>query len=372
MAVQVSNRHRPVAKRNTQPKGKQQVSKSLRIAADQFAKEVSWLNKMPTVEPTSAVIRITAVIGAVIVRRASDDQYRESIVPAVGGDQVSITVAASKLLDALKSLEGELIITINDEDLTMESPERKVTIRSASSAVEFPEWPQFEGKGAAVLMPGNLNRVLTSVGTDDNIPVLKNIAFDNGTMVSTDRHRLSRVIYDKSGFTGQVNSAALRAFAKTDTAVFVEAGTVKDRPWVQLRSSSRSCTSPMADADFPNWRKLIPEDQPLQVAFDREQMLKAISGTITTLTVGGDSIVVVGENADTDVQTEQKVNLYQIVQNEFDEPVSVSISTKFLADCLRGLGSKLAILGITSPTSPVVISDLTDALHLVMPVKKAG
>lgn len=348
------------------------MPKQLIIVADELAREVSWLNRMPTVEPTSAVVQITAVVGAVIVRRVSDDQYRESTVSAEGGDQVSITVAASKLLDALKSLEGSLTITIDDEDLTLESSERKVTIRSASNAVDFPEWPQFTGQGFGVLLPDNLNQVLTSVGTDDNLPVLKNVAFDNGMMVSTDRHRLSRVTYGESGFTGQVNSASLRAFAKTDTAVFVEAGTVKDRPWVQLRSTGRICTSPMADVDFPNWRKLIPEDQPLKVVFDREQLLKAIGGTETTLTVSGDSLIVVCENGDSDIRTEQKVKLYQTVRNEFTEPVSVSISTKFLADCLRGLGSKLVILGITSPTSPVVISDLTDALHLVMPIKKAG
>lgn len=374
MAVQVSRNTASVPLRNAtpNPKGKQQVAKLLRVDADQLTKEVSWLSKMPTVEPTSAVIQITAVVSALIVRRVSDDQYRESTVSAVGGDQVSITVAASKLLDALKSLEGLLTITINDDGLTLESSERKVTIRSASSAVDFPKWPQFSGQGFGVLMPDNLTQVLTSVGTDDNLPALKNIAFDNGTMVSTDRHRLSRVIYDKAGFTGQVSSASLRAFAKAGTAVFVEAGTVKDRPWVQLRSSGRTCTSPMADMDFPNWRKLIPEDQPLQVVFDRERMLRALSGTTTTLTVSGDSIIVVGESEDSDIQTEQKVSLYQTVQNEFTEPVSVSISTKFLADSLRGLGSKMAVLGITSPTSPVVISDLTDALHLVMPVKKAG
>jgi DNA polymerase-3 subunit beta len=348
------------------------VSKQLRIAADELAKEVSWLNKMPTVEPESAIIQITAVVGAVIVRRVSDDQYRQSMVGAVGGDQVSITVAASKLLDALKSLEGSITITINDEDLTLESSERKVTIRSASNAVDFPEWPQFAGQGFGVLMPDNLTQVLTSVGNDDNLPALKTVAFDNGTMVSTDRHRLSRVTYDQSGFTGQVNSASLRAFTKASTAVFVEAGTVKDRPWVQLRSNGRSCTSPMADVSFPNWRKLIPEDQPLRVVFDRERLLKAVTGTETSLTINGDSITVVGENGDSDIRTEQKVDLYQTVQNEFDEPVSVSISSKFLVDSLRGLGSKMAVLGITSPTSPVVISDLTDALHLVMPIKRAG
>jgi|694.fasta_scaffold05332_17 DNA polymerase III sliding clamp (beta) subunit (PCNA family) len=374
MAVQVSRNKASALLQNAtpQPKGKQKVTKELKVVAEKLAKEVSWLNKMPTVEPVSAIVQITAVIGAVIVRRVSDDQYRESIVAAGGGDQVSITVAASKLLDALKSLEGPLTITINDEDLTLESSERKVTIRSASSAVNFPEWPQFTGQGFGVLMPDNLTQVLTSVGNDDNLPALKTVAFDNGTMVSTDRHRLTRVTYGQSGFTGQVESASLRAFAKTNTAVFVEAGTVNDRPWVQLRSTGRSCTSPMADVSFPNWRKLIPEDQPLKVVFDREQMLKAITGTETSLTIDSNSIIVVGENGDSDIRTEQKVDLYQTVQNEFIEPVSVSISSKLLADSLRGLGSKLAVLGITDPTSPVVISDLTDALHLVMPIKKAS
>lgn len=348
------------------------MSKQLTVPAEQLAKEVAWLNRMPAIEPVSAVIQITAVVSAVIVRRVSDDQYRESVVTAVGGDQVSITVAANKLLDALKSLEGSLTITINDEDLVLESSDRKVTIRSASNAVEFPEWPQFAGKGFGILMPDNLRQVLTSVGNDDNIPVLKNVAFDNGTMVSTDRHRLTRITYDESGFTGQVNSATLRAFAKASTAVFVEAGTVNDQPWVQLRSTGRTCTSPMADVDFPNWRKLIPENQPLKVVFDREQMLKAVTGTEATLTINGDAITVVGENGDSDIRTEQKIGLYQTLQNEFDQPVTVSVSSKFLVDSLRGLSSKLAVLGITDAKSPVVIADLTDALHLVMPIKKAG
>ena len=105
---------------------------------------------------------------------------------------------------------------------------------------------------------------------------------------------------------------------------------------------------------------------------DREQMLKAITGTETSLTIDSGSITVVGENGDSDIQTEQKVSLYKTVQNEFTEPVTVSISSKFLADCLRGLGSKLVILGITDATSPVVFSDLNDDLHLVMPIKKAS
>lgn len=346
------------------------MSKELMIDAEEFTREVNWLSKMPTAEPTSAVIQVTAVVGAVMVRRVSDEQYRESAVQAVGGDQASITVAASKLLDALKALSGTLVIIIGDDGLSLESSERKVTLRSAESAVEFPAWPQFTGNGYEVLLPDSLTQVLTSVGSDDNIPALKNIAFDGGTMVSTDRHRLTRVVYDKSGFTGHVPAAALRAFAKADTAVFVEAGVVDGQPWIQLRSNSRYCTSPMPDVSFPNWRRLIPENELVKVVFDRDQLLKAVAGDQVSITVDDDSIIVVSESDD--VRTEQKVALNRTISNKSGGPVTVTISSKYVKDSLRGLGTKLTMLGITDPTSPVVFSDFINTLHLVMPIKKAG
>lgn len=346
------------------------MTKELMIDAEELTKEIAWLNKMPTAEPASAVIQITAVVGAVIARRVSDGQYRESTVQAVGGDQASITVAVSRLLDALKALTGTLALTVDDDSLSLESSERKVTLRSANSVVEFPAWPQFAGNGYEVLLPDSLTQVLTSVGNDDNIPVLKNIAFDGGTMVSTDRHRLTRVIYDKRGFTGHVPATSLRAFAKADTAVFVEAGVVNGQPWVQLRSNGRYCTSPMPDVSFPNWRKLIPESELVKVVFDRDQLLKAITGDEVSLTVDGDSIIVVSESDD--IRTEQKVALNKTISNKSDGPVTVTISSKYVKDSLRGLGTKLTMLGITTPTSPVVFSDFINTLHLVMPVKKAG
>lgn len=342
----------------------------LMIDAEELTREIAWLNKMPTVEPLSAVVQITAVVGAVIVRRVSGDQYRESTVQAVGGDQASITVAVSRLLEALKALTGTLAIAIDDDGLSLESSERKVTLRSAKDVVEFPAWPQFAGNGREVLLPDSLTQVLTSVGNDDNMPALKNIAFEGGMMVSTDRHRLTRVVYDKRGFTGRVPAASLRAFAKADTAVFVEAGMVDGQPWVQLRSNSRHCTSPMPDVNFPSWQKLIPENELVKVVFDRNQLLKAISGDEVSLTVDGNSIIIVSESDDT--RTEQKIAVNRTISNKSDGPVTVTISSKYVKDSLRGLGTSLAMLGITAPMKPVVFSDFTNTLHLLMPIKKAG
>jgi len=347
------------------------VTKQLKIDAEKFASEIAWLNKMPTAEPESAVIQIALLVGALMLRRVSGDQHREVVMSADGGDQGDILVSTTKLLDVLKSMTGDLILTIGDDSLSIESDERKATIKSANGVVNFPKWPQFEGKGKEFLSSREIAQVLTSVGTDDNLPALMTVAFENGTMVSTDRHRLTCVNYNKSGFTGQVNSSPLRAFVKADSAVLIEAGTSSGKDWVQLRTGGRSVTTPMADASFPNWRKLMPGDQPLQVAIPRTNLLKSITGDSVTLTVEGDSITVASESDDTLV--EQKIKLFQTVRNELDGPVSVTISSKYVRDSLRTLNSGLVLFCITAENKPVVFQDLTEKeIHLLMPIRKAA
>jgi DNA polymerase III sliding clamp (beta) subunit (PCNA family) len=347
------------------------VTKELKVDVEALTDEVAWLGKMPTVEPESAVVQITLLLSALLLRRVSGEQYRESVMVADGGDQGTVLVSTTKLLDVLKSMTGRVALAIDNGSLSIESDERKSTIKSADEVVDFPQWPQFNGKGKEVLTSREIAQVLTSVSTDETLPALTTVAFDNGTMVSTDRHRLSRVIYDQSGFTGQVSSTALRAFAKADSAVFVESGTSGEKDWVQLRLDRRSVTIPMSDVSFPNWRKLIPEDQPIQVAISRGDLIKAVTGDTVTLTVDGDAIMVVSESEGT--RTEQKVKLFQTVKNELDGPIAVTISSKYVRDSLRALNSGLVMFCVTAADKPVVFQDISEKdVHLLMPIKKAG
>lgn len=343
------------------------MPKELKVNAEELAEEVTWLSKMPTIGPETAVIEITGLLSALMLRRISGDQYRESVISAVGVDQTRILVGTTKLLTALKSMSGPVIITIDEQTLAIESDERRVELRSADGVVEFPQWPQFTGQGKEMVTSREMAQVLTSVSTDDALPALTTIAFDNGVMVSTDRRRLSAISYDESGFTGRVPSAALRAFAKNDTAVFVEAGLVGDNEWVQLRSGRRSITTPMADVEFPRWKQLIPEDPTLEVAVARQALLKAITGEEVTLTVDGDMVTVTSESDG--VRTKQKVKLFQTVKGS--GPFSVTILSKYAIEALRGLNSGLTLFKATAPDKPVVFQDISERdIHLVMPIKK--
>lgn len=348
--------------------------RELKVDDEALAPEVEWLAKMPTTEPETAVIQVTSLLSAVMLRRTCFDRYQESVISAEGVGQASILVDALKLAAALKTVSGRLVISIDDGELIIKAGQRTVRLKTADGAVEFPQWPRFEGQGRGVVSPREMMQVLTSVGNDETIPILMTVAFDDGTMVTTDRFRLTAITYGTSGFVGKVASSTLRPFAKADTAVFIEAGSCPDDPngWVELRSMGRTVTAPMPDTEFPQWRKLIPREVPVRVAVSKEALLKAVSGNEVTLTIDGETMTVVSESDG--IQTEQEIKLFQTVRNDVDGPFTVTIRSKYVTEALRGLDSGIVLFEGSSSEKPVVFRDVADKeLHLIMPVrKKAG
>lgn len=352
------------------------MTKELKVDADKLTVEVAWLNRMPSVLPETAVIQVTALLSAVLLRKTCFDQYREVVMPVEGAAQATIVVDASKLLAALKTVSGKVTITVGDDDLAIKSSDRTVRLKVADKAVEFPQWPQFEGQGKAVVSSREMAQVLTSVGTDETMPQLMVVAFDNGTMISTDRFRLSAVTYDPTGFTGRVASSVLHAFTKTDSVVFIEAGSASGvnwggDEWVELRSGMRTVTAPMPDTEFPKWKQLIPEDPPLRVAVQRGELLDAVTGEEITLVIDGEVMTVTSE--DDGIETEQRIKLYQTVRNDLDGPFTVTLRSKYVTECLRGIGSGLVLIEASESVKPVVFQDVSESdVHLIMPVRRAA
>lgn len=346
------------------------MSRELKVDTGKLAAEVAWLNRMSTTTPETAVIQVTSLLGAVLLRRTCFDQYRESMLPCEGVGQETILVDATKLAAALKTVSSPITITIDDGKLGIQDSDRIVRLTAAE--VEFPKWPRFEGSGMETVSSRELAHVLTSVGTDDTFPQLTVVTFDDGTMVTTDRFRLSAIAYAPSGFTGKVPAALLRAFTKTDTAVFIEAGTCagETAQWVQLRAGARAVTAAMPDTEFPQWRNLIPSKPPLQVALPRADLLRAATGDEITLTIDNEALTVTSESDG--VATEQRIKLYKTVRNTLTGPFTVSIRAGYVAECLREIASSLVLLSGTAPDKPVMFQNVGGSdTHLVMPVKPA-
>lgn len=343
------------------------MSRELKVHHDALTPEVAWLAKMTTgPAPASALIRVTALLGALVLRRTDLEMFQESVLPVEGAAQATILVEAENLRTALKSVSGPLVLTVNDDELIVKS--KTSTARIKAAVVEYPIWPEFEPTAEKVAIGGpQLARVLTSAGTDDAVPQLMAVAFDAGSMVTTDRFRLSRSTYGPSEFKAMAPSAALKAMAKRDGVVYVDPGLVNGANWIELSSGGRTVLAPMPEQELFKWKHLVPADPSVRVALRKSDLLAAAGGDEVTITVSSDSVAVVSHSEG--IEVERTIEPVQMIEHRQD--LSVRLRSKYLTEALRGISSGLVLLEGDSINKPVVLQDIGEIdLHLIMPVRQ--
>jgi DNA polymerase-3 subunit beta len=342
------------------------MNRSLKVSADMLAAEAAWMAKLPSgYDPLGKVVQVSAVLGALQLRRTDFDQYRESVIPAEGAGQFDVAVDATKLAEVLKGMRGMAVVDVEDKKLTVSVGGTTAALR-AEDDVEFPAWPMFTPTDApAVLRPAQVARVLVSVGTDDTLPALTSVAFDYGAMVTTDRFRLTRIVYADSGFSTLVPGATLRAFARGKDMLTVEPGDTL----VRLCSGGRSVIVTKPDTEFPKWRQLIPTDAPVSVLLRRDDLLAAVGGEQVTLTVYEDgTILVTSADDDGDLEVTREIS-GQLIRGD-GLPFTVRLRSKYLTECLRNVGCGAVRMEASSPTKPLLFQDVGKSdLHLIMPIR---
>ena len=340
-----------------------------------LAAEAAWLARLkpgPGFNTVTSAVQVSTLVGGLQLRRTDFDQHRETVIPAAGGGQATVIVEANKLASLLKGAVGNAVIDIDDSGLSIGEATRTVRLKSLGG--ELPAWPSFTPTGeGAVVGAKQLARVLTSIGTDDTLPMLTVVAFDGGSMVTTDRFRMTRVHYAAAGFTTLVPGAVAHAFASGNEVVTVEPGTGSaDEALVRLSCGGRSVIVGVPDVSFPNWRHLIPADPPISVMVRRDDLRDAAGGVNVVITVSDTAIVVCSTDADGDVEVEQVVPMLGpiMVGDDAVLPFTVKLRTKYLAECLRSITCGAVRFQATAADKPVMVTDVGGAeLHLIMPIR---
>lgn len=347
--------------------------KTVTVDAADLATEIKWMTKLGSSTPPAGVVQVRILLGALQLRRTDLEQYRESLIPGQGADQSCIEVDTVRFSDLMKGERGPATVGIDGDHLSIQLPNRILRINSVEA--DFPEWPVFErGKErAAVLGAKQLSRALTSVTTDDTLPALTNAYFEKGVIYTTDRYRMTRVIYDTDGLTALVPAQALRSFTSGNRVVTVKTGLgsqfgTTDIPMVQMSSGGRTVTVRIPDHSFPQVEHLIPVSPDIKVMFRRSQLIAAASGEYVTLIVDGNSMRVVSSSSDKVVEIEEKIEVTPLVESA--DPFTITLRTKYLHDCLRTMASGLALLEATGPLKPLMFSDISGTTnHLIMPYR---
>lgn len=349
--------------------------KTVTVNADDLVREVKWMSRLnPGTAPSGSIMQVRILLGALQLRRTDLDQYRESLIAGTGADQSCIEVDTELIMDVMKlHRQGQALVGIDEDKLVIQVSGQIIRVKGVTSE-KFPEWPVFERdkERSAAVGAKKLTRVMTSACKDDLLPILGNVAFDNGAMYTTDRFRMTRVIYDTSGFTALVPAAVLRAFSAGDGMALVATGNGSvagetDIPMVRVSSGPRSIVVRIPDGDFPNVERLIPESPATKVMLSRDRLLAAASGQQCTITVNGNTMTVIGSNENGDVEIEKSITIIPIAESE---PFTTRLLTRYLTDCLKAMNSGSVLFEATEPDKPLAFSDVDQAtMHLVMPIR---
>ena len=350
--------------------------KTVTVNAEDLIREMKWMSKLKdTAAPGGNIMQVRILLGALQLRRTDLDQYRESLITGNGADQSCIEVDTELVMDVMKLHKRDRAIVSIDEDRLVIQVGGQIIRVKGSEPGKFPEWPVFtrDKERMAAVGARKLTRVMTSIASDDTLPVLANVAFDGGAMYTTDRFRMTRVLYDTDGFTALIPASALRAFSSGDGMAIITTGTGSvakqtDIPMVRVASGGRSVVVRIPDGDFPNVERLIPESPTTRVMLHRDVLLSAASGHRTVLKLDGTTLTAIGSDQKGEVEIEKSVQVTPIGESA---PFTTSLMTKYLTDCLKAMNSGTVLFEATEPDKPLVFSDVDQAtLHLVMPIRK--
>lgn len=316
----------------------------------------------------------------------------ETTIPAKIEEEGMVTVPAKTFT--------ELINTIPDESITLETEGGKLLVKSkktksvfqTTDADEFPSLYKEKGNKVVELEKENIKRDLEAIifaaAIDTTRPALSGVMVKNEEsgflLVATDGYRLS-LKHHQSSKTKQKNTDSYIVPAR----VFRELNSMKEEgDMVEVYISAESSqiiftqggtvlVGRLIEGEFPNYEKIIPSDYSTQIFFDRGEFLKAVkicsifardSANIIKLSFKKDEIVVSSQSPQVGENT---VTVEGVLKGEENE---IAFNARYLQDVLSAVTEEEMVFEMTGPLNPGAFKIKEDPsyLHIIMPVRVQG
>ncbi|MEJ5997984.1 DNA polymerase III subunit beta [Corynebacterium sp. H130] len=391
------------------------TSVSFRVAKDDLANAVAWVARSLPAKPTQPVLR-----GMLIT---ADDEGLE----LAGFDyevstkqRISAEVSQPGLIAVAGKLIAEIVATLPNKPVDVTVDGSKVLLSCGASRFELPsipldDYPQLpalpEVTGAIdpKLFTEAVTQVATAAGRDETLPMLTGVHLEihgeEVLLAATDRFRLAVRSFNWIPRNPQVE-AKLLIPAKTllenarslDTSLNdpVEIAVGNDEQigsdgLFGVHADTRQTTTRMLDADFPNFRPLLPKSHTSIASVEIAPLLDAIRRV---------SLV-----ADRNAQIRMNFSEGQVVLDAggtdsghaeevlpcafAGEPLHIAFNPGYLKDGLGVIRTNRVVFGFTQPSRPAIMipepeelpeanangefpTPETDFTYLLMPVRLPG
>ena len=312
------------------------------------------------------------------------------VIPANIEEEGKIVIPARRFTDLISTLKSGKI-TFKAEGVQLEIlGEKTKSVFQTSPDMEFPALYEEIGEKIAEEstegLESAISPVVFSASYDTARPALSGVLAqkekEGFLLVATDGYRLSLKHSQASFNSGEEQ---LEKPIIIPARILKEALLMRDEGIVEIYVSARNnqilfsqgktmLVGRLIDAEFPDYRKIIPNSFESSVLFDREEMERAVktssvfareSANVIKFLIKKEKIIIA---ANAPLVGENTVEIEAKTQGEENE---IAFNAKYVTDFLSNTKGGEILLQITGPLSPGVfkIKDDESFLHIIMPIR---
>ena len=319
------------------------------------------------------------------IRGTDAKTYFQTSLPIQSSEDGAVTIFCDKL--------GGILSSIPAGDISLESTDGKVVIKSSAKKVrfqvksiasdkfpEFPEKPEtFFSLAACDFIP-MIDQTISSISDDETRYFLNGVCLeskDGGiNAIATDGRRLSfsrHSFKDAPPFNSIIIPAkfltVVRKYARIDSIIEL-AITPK---MVFAKFGDFIVSSVLVDGQFPNYRRVIPESQDFTAKINRRELSDAIK-RVALFTEKAQRVILNFEAGKLTLESDETElgKAHEEITCEYSgDSMRIACNFRYLEDPLKVLSCETVSVKFTRPNAAMTILDESnpDTLHIVMPMQ---
>ncbi|MBR3233564.1 DNA polymerase III subunit beta, partial [Candidatus Saccharibacteria bacterium] len=266
----------------------------LEVSQEKLAKALNLVSRVAvgakSTLPILTNVLIKANKGKVSLTTTNLDMAIIDYIPVISAEDGAITVPARLLAEFAQNLPHKEKIKIKSDNNKV-----KITAGKYSSVIngiapdDFPELPEIdEEKSVTYKMPvdefkAGLEQIVIAASGDTTRPALTGVYFntDDGNLyiAATDGYRLAEKLFIKgveSEVKAIVPKATLQEVLRSISDDVEEVECIFDDSQVRFRMGEVEIISKLIDGTFPDYRRLIPDDNNVKLVLDREELIRIV------------------------------------------------------------------------------------------------
>lgn len=172
-------------------------------------------------------------------------------------------------------------VKIEEDSVYIKTSKAKSKISVSGDTNEFPTPPQGEFEKLGILTSEEVDQIkdlLVFTNNDELRPVMSGVFVGKDAIVATDAHALKYYPRDSDWGGFIIPKTAIKLLETTEYEV--ERLMEKESEWIRATSSEEVLTFRVVDGKYPEWRAVVPENNPLTVTFDSKELREHLTDAL--------------------------------------------------------------------------------------------